>query len=117
MGAHTIFREIRRFTPRWPKETVERYTVPVPDSVLHITVKPKAPRTEVARTPDGLLVRVTAPPVEGAANTAVILALAQALGIPKSRLSIAAGATGRVKRVLVRGLSQEELDARIAGLP
>lgn len=86
------------------------------DSVLHVTVKPRAPRNEVACTPQGVLVRVTAPPVEGAANTAVLQTLARALGVPQSRLAITAGAGGRVKRVAVNGLSQEELDARVAHL-
>lgn len=89
----------------------------MPDSTLHITVKPKSPRTEVVRTGDGVVVRVTAPPVEGAANTAVIEALAKALGVPKSRLAITAGSTGRVKRVTVRELSADDLTDRIAQLP
>ncbi|OPZ88016.1 MAG: hypothetical protein BWY76_00173 [bacterium ADurb.Bin429] len=85
--------------------------------MLHITVKPKAPRAGVTRGAEGVQVRVTAPPAEGAANTAVIETLAKALGVPKSRLAITAGATGRVKRITVAGLTQEELDARIATLP
>ena len=85
----------------------------MPESVLHITVKPKSSRNEVARTADGLLVRVTAPPAEGAANAAVVETLAKALGVPKSRLSITAGAGSRVKRVTVSGLSPEELAARV----
>jgi uncharacterized protein (TIGR00251 family) len=86
-------------------------------AVLHISVKPKAPRTDVTRGLDGVRVRVTAPPAEGAANTAVVEALGKALGVPKSRLAITAGATGRVKRVTVSGLTQEELNARVAQLP
>ena len=89
----------------------------MPDSSCYITVKPKSPRTEVRQSAEGVLVRVTAPPVEGAANTAVIQALAAALGVPKSRLEITAGATSRLKRVTVRGISQEELEAKLAGLP
>ncbi len=85
----------------------------MPDSILHITVKPKSPRNAVERTPEGVLVRVTAPPVEGAANAAVLETLAKALGVPKSRLEITAGAAARVKRVTVHGLSQQELQARV----
>jgi uncharacterized protein YggU (UPF0235/DUF167 family) len=87
------------------------------DAVLHVTVKPKSPRAAVLRTPDGVLVRVTAPPVEGAANAAVLAALADALHVPKSRLAITAGATGKVKRVSVTGLTPEELDVKVAELP
>ena len=85
----------------------------MPDSIFHISVKPKSSRNEVVRMAAGVLVRVTAPPVEGAANVAVVETLAKALGVPKSRLAITAGAGGRVKRVAVSGLTQEELDARI----
>lgn len=86
-------------------------------STLHITVKPRSPRNEAVKTADGVLVCVTAPPVEGAANTAVVETLAKALGVPKSRVAITAGSTGRVKRVTVSGVSQEELDDRIGRLP
>jgi uncharacterized protein YggU (UPF0235/DUF167 family) len=87
------------------------------DATLHVTVKPRAPRNEVRRGVDGVLVRVTAPPVEGAANAAVIAALAAALGIPKSRLDVTAGAGSRVKRISVRGLTPEALAAKVAALP
>ncbi|MHB0936302.1 MAG: DUF167 domain-containing protein [Armatimonadota bacterium] len=89
----------------------------MPDSTFHITVKPKSPRNKAVKAAEGVLVRVTAPPVEGAANAAVVEVLAKALGVPKSRLAITAGASGRVKRVTVRDLAQEELDARIDRLP
>jgi len=89
----------------------------MPDSTLHITVKPKAPRNEAVRGAEGVTVRVTAAPAEGAANAAVIETLAKALGVPKSRLAITAGATGRLKRVAVRGIAQEELDVRLERLP
>ena len=88
----------------------------MPDSFMHIIVKPKSSRNEAIRAAEGVIVRVTAPPVEGAANTAVIKTLAEALSIPKSRLSIVAGTTAKLKRVAVSGFSQAELDERIAAL-
>jgi uncharacterized protein YggU (UPF0235/DUF167 family) len=48
-----------------------------------------------------LLVRVTAPPVAGAANEALVRLVAKELGVKRSAVSIAAGATGRRKRVEV----------------
>jgi uncharacterized protein (TIGR00251 family) len=86
------------------------------ESILAITVKPRAAKNAAVRTPEGVLVRVTAPPAEGAANAAVVETLAKALGVPKSRLTIVAGATGRVKRVRVEGLTADELAARVAAL-
>jgi uncharacterized protein (TIGR00251 family) len=53
---------------------------------------------------DGALrVRIAAPPVDGAANAAIIELLAKALITRKSDVEIISGATGRRKRVLVRG--------------
>jgi uncharacterized protein YggU (UPF0235/DUF167 family) len=46
-----------------------------------------------------LEVRVAAAPTDGAANDEVIKLLAKAVGLPKSRLSIASGHTGRLKRI------------------
>jgi uncharacterized protein YggU (UPF0235/DUF167 family) len=46
-----------------------------------------------------LKVAVTAPPVDGAANTALLALLAKRLGVPKSSLALVAGATARIKRI------------------
>ena len=89
----------------------------MPDCTLHILVKPKSPRNEVVRSADGVMVRVTAPPVGGAANAAVIKTLSDALAIPKSRLTITAGASGKLKKVSINGVSRGELDALIAAFP
>ena len=83
---------------------------------MHVIVKPKSPRAGVWRTAEGILVRVTAAPVEGAANDAVIKALSAALGVPKSRLAITGGASSRLKKVSVAGLTNEELAAKVAAL-
>lgn len=61
--------------------------------------------------------RVTAPPVDGAANIAVIKLLAQTLRVPKSTVAIVAGSSGHLKRITIAGLAQEELQQRLAHLP
>jgi uncharacterized protein (TIGR00251 family) len=50
-----------------------------------------------------LQLRVAAPPVEGAANTALIRFLAEALGLRRGDIAIVAGETARVKRVALSG--------------
>lgn len=85
----------------------------MPQSTLYIQVKPRSRSNRIMRTEAGVVVCVTAPPVEGAANTAVIRALADALSVPKSHLAITSGSTSRFKQVIVNGLSQQELDRRI----
>jgi hypothetical protein len=60
-----------------------------------------------------LRVRVTAPPVEGAANTAVTRLLAEALGVPPASISVVSGLHGRSKIVEITGLGQAEMQRRL----
>ena len=60
-----------------------------------------------------LKVRVSAPPVDGEANAALERLLAKALRLPKSAVSVAAGETARVKSLAVRGLTFEDIRARL----
>lgn len=80
-----------------------------PDGCLvEVRVVPRAGRTAVAGARgDALLVRLAAAPVEGAANDALIELIAGALGVPKWRVVVVAGARSRAKRVVVHGLTAE----------
>jgi hypothetical protein len=62
---------------------------------------------------DALKIRLTAPPVDNAANAALIEFIAAKLGIPKGNVRVAAGATGRRKIVEIAGVT---LDAVTAAL-
>jgi len=65
-------------------------------------VIPRASQNRLEPQPDGAFVaRVTAPPVEGAANRAVIRLLAAHLGIAPSRIELVAGAKAHLKRFRV----------------
>lgn len=67
-----------------------------------VRITPRASRDEVVGWADGVLhVRVHAPPVDGRANEALVEALAEYGGIPRSRITIVRGATSRVKRICV----------------
>ena len=63
-----------------------------------------------------LRLRVTAPPVAGAANTAVVRLLAAALGVAPSSVSVVSGLQGRNKIVEVTGLGEIEIQRRLAGI-
>nr|WP_205691766.1 DUF167 family protein [Caulobacter sp. 602-2] len=63
-----------------------------------------------------LKVRVSAPPVEGEANAALVAFLAKRLGLSRSAVRVAAGATARLKRLEIDGLSPEDLE-RLLGRP
>jgi uncharacterized protein len=54
-----------------------------------------------------LKIRVAAPPVDGAANDELIRFLARSLSIPSTSLQIYSGASGRHKRVLVKGATAQ----------
>jgi len=58
-------------------------------------------------------VRVKAPPVDGAANKALVQLLAKALGKSKSEVVLVSGATARNKIIEVEGLTSEELSHRL----
>ena len=84
-------------------------------SALPVKVVPRASKNEIVGIgPDGALkIRVTAPPVEGAANEAVIELLAQVLGIPKSNIDIVAGLTNTSKLVSLIGINPAQVDERL----
>jgi uncharacterized protein (TIGR00251 family) len=66
---------------------------------------------------DGVLrVRVTAPPIEGAANQALIRFLADELGVARRDVRLVAGAAGRQKLIVVEGVEPDELIERWPGL-
>jgi uncharacterized protein (TIGR00251 family) len=86
-------------------------------AVLSIRVTPRAKRNEIAGVmEDGTVkVRLTAPPVEGKANEALLQFLAEVLDVSHTRLAILAGATGRNKRVQVEEMDLETARLRILG--
>jgi uncharacterized protein YggU (UPF0235/DUF167 family) len=87
---------------------------------VSVRVTPRADRNAVAgvRPSDGALVlRTTAPPVDGAANRACLELVAEALGVRRSAVTLAGGATSRDKRFAVAGITDAERDARLATLP
>jgi len=61
-------------------------------------------------------VRLTAPPVDGAANDALVSLLAERLGIAKRDISVVHGATSRQKIVEVRGMTPEQVKQKVIGI-
>ena len=79
-----------------------------------IQVTPHAASAQVVGVQEGLLkIKVTALPVEGAANEACIKLLAKAFALRKSQLEIFAGTKSRKKTVLVKDISRAELEMKI----
>jgi uncharacterized protein (TIGR00251 family) len=81
-----------------------------------VRVIPRASRNEIEGvTGNALKVRVTAPPVEGAANKALIELLAERLKVRKSQIEIVAGQTSQKKMISVVGLRPSEVEERLFG--
>lgn len=84
-------------------------------AALAIRVTPRSSRNEIVEVlPDQTIkVRLTAPPVEGQANAALIEFLAKVLGVAKTRIEIVAGSSGRDKLVTIFDMESSEAQERI----
>jgi uncharacterized protein (TIGR00251 family) len=87
----------------------------VPGGVrLRLRIQPRASRTEVAGTHgDAIRVRLTAPPVDGAANEALVRFLAERLGVSRAAVRVVSGETSRSKVVEVDGVDPGAARARL----
>ena len=85
--------------------------------ILSVRVIPRASKSAITgRRRDAVLVRLAAPPVEGAANDALINLLARAFSIPRRQISIVSGAKFRDKRVAIEGLTEGDVSARLSAI-
>ena len=77
-------------------------------------VIPRAARSRIDGMRAGaLLVRLAAPPVEGAANDALVTLLASTLGVPRRSVRLIAGERSRNKRVVIDGRTAVEIHERL----
>jgi len=83
-------------------------------AILDIRVIPRSPRTRVdGRRGNAILVRLAAPPVEGAANDALIAFLSDALDVPRRDVTLVSGERSRDKRVRIDGVDEATAIARL----
>jgi uncharacterized protein (TIGR00251 family) len=81
---------------------------------LSVRLHPAARKNSVTGVhADALKITLTAPPVDGKANDALIAFLAEALHLPGARVSLVAGATSRTKMVRITGKSAAEVAAAL----
>lgn len=77
---------------------------------IDVRVIPRAGKSAIAGERDGrMLIRVAAPPVEGAANDAIIELLAKLLDCPRRAVKIVSGEKSRSKRLAVDGVTPDEV--------
>ena len=85
------------------------------DTGLRILVQPRASRSRVIGEHDGLLkVQLAAPPVDGAANRALLELIADVLQIPRRRVSLSSGDSSRRKHLRVDGMAAADVADRLA---
>ncbi len=78
-------------------------------ATLSVRIQPRASKNEiVSREGGGIKIRLTAPPVDGAANDALVRFLADTLSVSKSSVEIVSGHTSRDKIVRISGLNSDE---------
>jgi uncharacterized protein len=83
--------------------------------VISVRVIPRASRSAIDGTRgDAVLVRLKAPPVDGAANAELVRVMANSLDVPARNVSIISGEHARQKRVAVSGIDRELAEARLA---
>jgi len=82
--------------------------------LLNIRVGPRASKSEVVgERDDSLKVRVTSPPVDGAANAEIVKLLAKTLGVSRSAVAIVSGKTSKAKQIRIDGVSAETVRRRL----
>ena len=80
-----------------------------------VLVQPRASRAKLGPIHDGRLkVAVTAPPVDGEANAAVIALLAKSVGVSRGAIEVIAGASSRRKTVRIAGVARAAIEALLA---
>lgn len=84
-------------------------------AALAVRVTPRASRNEITEIQsDGTVkVRLTAPPVEGEANKALITFMAEVLGVAPTKLDIVAGLSGKDKLISVLEMDKDEVHRRL----
>ena len=82
--------------------------------VVNVKVMPRAGRSEIAGVRNNLLVvRLSAAPVDGAANAELMALLGEVLGVPKRAISIVTGTTARQKRIRITGITADRAASRL----
>ena len=86
-----------------------KYEVSESNTTLTIRVIPRAKKSEISQVLDDgtIKIRLTAPPVEGKANQALVKLLADKFRIPSSNIEIISGKKGRNKVVLLEGINEK----------
>lgn len=90
--------------------------------LIRLYIQPRASKNEIigvmpaAYGKDALKIRLTSPPIEGAANAACIEFIADMLGIRKNQIEIASGQKSRIKQIRIKGISLRQAEDALKDL-
>lgn len=77
--------------------------------ILQLRISPNASKNEIIKSEDGIKIKITAQPVDGKANKALIEFLSKKFKVPKSYFEIIRGETSKDKTVLIKNVSSEKI--------
>jgi len=80
-----------------------------------VRVTPRARRNALTLEGEALRAWLTTPPVDGAANAALLALLAERLGLPKRAVTLLRGESSREKVVAIEGISADTFRQRLSG--
>ena len=85
-------------------------------TLLSVKLQPRASKNEIgAPLGDELKIKVTAPPVDAAANEALVKFLAEKLACPRGKVELIRGHTSRHKTIMLHGFKPEDVQKTISG--
>jgi uncharacterized protein (TIGR00251 family) len=88
------------------------------DPIIDVRVIPRASKSAIAGTrDDAVLVRLKAPPVDGAANAELVRLLAKVLDVAPRNIQIVSGERSRGKRVRISGRTAAEVERLLSDQP
>jgi uncharacterized protein (TIGR00251 family) len=83
-------------------------------TLVAVKLQPRASKNEIGEPlGDELKIKVTAPPVDSAANEALVKFLAETLGCPRGKVELIRGQTSRHKTILLHGFTPEEIQRKL----
>ncbi len=86
------------------------------DLKIHLKISPNASKNEIVRTDEGVKIKITAQPIDGKANKALVEFLSKEFKIPKTSIEILKGQTGKDKTLIFKALDDEKYSTLIAVL-
>lgn len=78
--------------------------------VLTLRISPNASKNEIIKTPEGIKIKITAQPIDGKANKALVEFLAKQFKVPKSYFEIIRGETSKDKTILINNIDTEKIN-------